>query len=118
MLDSVGCGELPDAGAYGDEGSNTLGNIAREIKLRIPHLRSLGLGRVVDLGDGDGGEPRAAFGRMAESSAGKDSVTGHWEMMGIVLDHPFATFPHGFPPEIINKFEERIGRRTIGNVVA
>ena len=118
MLDSVGCGELPDAGAYGDEGSNTLGNIAREIKLRIPHLRSLGLGRVVDIGDGDGGEPRAAFGRMAESSAGKDSVTGHWEMMGIVLDHPFATFPHGFPPEIINKFEERIGRRTIGNVVA
>ncbi|HEU4690550.1 MAG TPA: phosphopentomutase, partial [Vicinamibacterales bacterium] len=118
MLDSVGCGELPDAAAYGDQGSNTLGNIARRVRLRVPHLRSLGLGRVVEIGDGDRGDRRAAFGRMAESSAGKDSVTGHWEMMGIVLDRPFATFPHGFPPEIIHKFEERIGRRTIGNVVA
>ena len=118
MLDSVGCGELPDAAAYGDQGSNTLGNIARQVPLRIPHLRSLGLGRVVDLGNGDRGEGRSAFGRMAESSAGKDSVTGHWEMMGIVLDRPFATFPHGFPAEIIQKFEERIGRRSIGNVVA
>jgi phosphopentomutase len=118
VLDSVGCGELPDAAAYGDQGSNTLGNIARQVPLRIPHLRSLGLGRVVDLGNGDRGEGRSAFGRMAESSAGKDSVTGHWEMMGIVLDRPFATFPHGFPAEIIQKFEERIGRRSIGNVVA
>ncbi len=118
MLDSVGCGELPDAAAYGDQGSNTLGNIARQVPLRIPHLRSLGLGRVVDLGNGDRGEGRSAFGRMAESSAGKDSVTGHWEMMGIVLDRPFATFPHGFPAEIVQKFEERIGRRSIGNVVA
>ena len=118
MLDSVGCGELPDAAAYGDQGSNTLGNIARRVRLRVPHLRSLGLGRVVEIGDGDRGDRRAAFGRMAESSAGKDSVTGHWEMMGIVLDRPFATYPHGFPPEIIDKFEERIGRRTLGNVVA
>jgi phosphopentomutase len=118
VLDSVGCGELPDAAAYGDQGSNTLGNIARQVPLRIPHLRSLGLGRVVDLGNGDRGEGRSAFGRMAESSAGKDSVTGHWEMMGIVLDRPFATFPHSFPAEIIQKFEERIGRRSIGNVVA
>ncbi len=118
MLDSVGCGELPDAAAYGDQGSNTLGNIARRVRLRVPHLRSLGLGRVVEIGDGDRGDRRAAFGRMAESSAGKDSVTGHWEMMGIVLDRPFATYPHGFPPEIIHKFEERIGRRTLGNVVA
>ncbi len=118
MLDSVGCGELPDAAAYGDQGSNTLGNIARQVSLRIPHLRSLGLGQVVDLGNGDRGRARSAFGRMAESSAGKDSVTGHWEMMGIVLDRPFATFPSGFPPEIIRTFEERIGRRSIGNVVA
>jgi len=131
VLDSVGCGELPDASAYGDQGSNTLGNIARHVPLRIPHLRSLGLGRVVDLGEGDHsrvpnpgsripnpGSGRSAFGRMAESSAGKDSVTGHWEMMGIVLDRPFATFPHGFPPDVIASFEQRIGRRTLGNVVA
>jgi phosphopentomutase len=118
VLDSVGCGELPDASAYGDQGSNTLGNIARQVPLRIPHLRSLGLGRVVDLGDGDRVDGRSAFGRMAESSAGKDSVTGHWEMMGIVLERAFATFPLGFPPEIIQTFESRIGRRTIGNVVA
>lgn len=118
MLDSVGCGELPDASAYGDQGSNTLGNIARQIPLRIPHLRSLGLGRVVDLGGRDGRDRPSAYGRMAESSAGKDSVTGHWEMMGIVLDQAFSTFPHGFPPEIMEPFEERIGRRTLGNVVA
>jgi phosphopentomutase len=118
VLDSVGCGELPDASAYGDQGSNTLGNIARHVPLRIPHLRSLGLGRVVDVGDGDVADRRSAFGRMAESSAGKDSVTGHWEMMGIVLDRPFATFPNGFPPDVIASFEQRIGRPTLGNVVA
>ena len=103
VLDSVGCGELPDASVYGDQGSNTLGNIARHVRLRIPHLRSLGLGRLVDLGEGAGARGRvdspSAYGRMAESSAGKDSVTGHWEMMGIVLQQPFSTFPHGFPPD-------------------
>jgi phosphopentomutase len=118
VLDSVGCGELPDASAYGDAGSNTLGNLARQIPLRIPRLRSLGLGRVVDLGDGSLAERPSAYGRMAEASAGKDSVTGHWEMMGIVLDRPFSTFPNGFPPDIIEPFETRIGRRTLGNVVA
>lgn len=118
MLDSVGCGELPDAPVYGDQGSNTLGNIAREIALRIPNLRSLGLGRIVDLGEGSSEDHTAAYGRMAEASAGKDSVTGHWEMMGIVLKEPFATFPDGFPVETIETFEERINRRTLGNVVA
>jgi phosphopentomutase len=118
VLDSVGCGELPDASAYGDQGSNTLGNIARQVGLRIPHLRALGLDRVVDLGERSNGGRPSAYGRMAESSAGKDSVTGHWEMMGIVLDQAFSTFPHGFPPEIIERFERRIGRRTLGNVVA
>ena len=118
MLDSVGCGELPDAPAYGDQGSNTLGNIARQVDLRIPHLRSLGLGRVVDLGDREAPDAPCAYGRMAESSAGKDSVTGHWEMMGIVLDRPFSTFPEGFPHEIIEQFEQRIGRASLGNVVA
>ena len=118
MLDSVGCGELPDAEAYGDQGSNTLGNIAREIALRIPNLRALGLGRIADLGESSAADHTKAYGRMAESSAGKDSVTGHWEMMGIVLKEPFATFPDGFPTETIELFEDRIGRRTLGNVVA
>jgi phosphopentomutase len=118
VLDSVGCGELPDASAYGDQGSNTLGNIARQIPLRIPHLRSLGLGQVVDIGGSGVSERRSAHGRMVESSAGKDSVTGHWEMMGIILDRPFATFPQGFPPEIIELFESRIRRQILGNVVA
>ena len=118
VLDSVGCGELPDAEAYGDQGSNTLGNIAREISLRIPNLRALGLGRIVELGDGGAPDQIKAYGRMSESSAGKDSVTGHWEMMGIILNEPFATFPDGFPAETIEVFEDRIGCRTLGNVVA
>lgn len=117
VLDSVGAGELPDAALYGDEGSDTLGNIAREVPLALPHLRSLGLGRVAAIG-GVPGTPRGACGRMAERSPGKDSVTGHWEMMGIVLDRPFPTFPHGFSADIIAEFERRIGRGTIGNVVA
>jgi phosphopentomutase len=117
VLDSVGIGELPDAAAYGDQGSNTLGNIARAVPLRVPTLRSLGLGRLVpELNDDT--PPRASFGRMAEASAGKDSVTGHWEMMGIVLARPFPTFPNGFPPALIAEFERRIGRGTLGNVVA
>ncbi|HEY3092110.1 MAG TPA: phosphopentomutase [Vicinamibacterales bacterium] len=124
VLDSVGIGELPDAAAYGDEGSNTLGNIARQVPLNIPTLRSLGLGRVVSLDSraanlsGSLSPVIGAYGRMAEASPGKDSVTGHWEMMGVVLDRPFPTFPHGFPADLIAEFERRIGRPTIGNVVA
>ncbi len=119
MLDSVGIGALPDAAEYGDEGSNTLGNIARQTQLQIPALRSLGLPRIVHLRDVEPiVEPLGAFGRMAEASAGKDSVTGHWELMGIVLDRPFPVFPDGFPADLIAEFERHIGRRTIGNVVA
>jgi phosphopentomutase len=119
VIDSVGIGELPDAAAYGDEGSNTLGNIAREIGLDLPYLRSLGLGRLVPLQGREAAGPlRGAFGRMAEASPGKDSVTGHWEMAGVVLDRPFPTFPEGFPAPIIEEFERRIGRATLGNVVA
>ena len=117
VMDSVGCGELPDANRYNDEGSDTLGNIARAVGLRVPTLRSLGLARAAAIGD-PSPEPIGAFGRMAEASAGKDSVTGHWEMAGIVLDRPFPTFPKGFPPEVIREFEKRIGRPTLGNVVA
>jgi phosphopentomutase len=117
VMDSVGAGALPDASAYHDEGSDTLGNIAREIPLGIPTLRALGLARVAAIG-GAAPAPRGAAGRMAEASAGKDSVTGHWEMTGVVLDRPFPTFPDGFPAALMAEFERRIGRRTLGNVAA
>jgi len=117
-MDSVGIGELPDAAAYGDQGSNTLGNIAKQIPLKIPTLRSLGLDLLVDVGAPSGLTPAGAFGRMAEASAGKDSVTGHWEMMGIVLDRAFPTFPHGFSPEILAEFSRLTGRGVIGNTAA
>ncbi len=117
-MDGVGIGQLPDAAAYGDEGSNTLGNIARQIPLRVPTLRSLGLSRIASIG-GDAGPPaRGAAGRMAEASAGKDSVTGHWEMMGIVLDRPFPVFPHGFDAAILDRFSRLTGRAVIGNKAA
>jgi phosphopentomutase len=117
VMDSVGAGELPDAAAYGDEGSDTLGNLARAVPLAIPTLRALGLAQVAAIG-APAPPPRGAFGRLAEASPGKDSVTGHWELMGLVLTTPFPTFPAGFPPELIAEFERRIGRATLGNVVA
>ena len=119
VLDSVGAGELPDADKYGDEGSDTLGNISRAVPLRLPSLRSLGLSRVSTIKDETGSPaPLGAFGRMAEASPGKDSVTGHWEIAGLVLDRPFPVFPDGFPPDIMNEFERRIGRKTLGNKAA
>jgi phosphopentomutase len=118
VLDSVGVGELPDAASYGDQGSNTLGNIARRVPLRVPALRSLGLTHVVDVGPPLSARALGAFGRMAEASPGKDSVTGHWELMGLVIDRPFPVFPHGFPRDLIQAFESRIRRGTIGNKAA
>jgi phosphopentomutase len=119
VLDSVGVGELPDADAYGDRESDTIGNISRRVRLKLPALRSLGLPRVARVeGMAPVDTPLGAFGRMAERSAGKDSVTGHWEMAGVVLDRAFPTFPNGFPKETIAGFERRIGRRTIGNYAA
>jgi phosphopentomutase len=119
VLDSVGIGELPDADRYGDGGSNTLANIARQVPLQLPTLRSLGLDRVVDLGGTlPTSAPRGAIGRMKESSAGKDSVTGHWEMMGIVLDRAFPVFPRGFPAAVIAEFSRQTGRAAIGNKAA
>jgi phosphopentomutase len=119
VMDSVGIGELPDAGAYGDEGSNTVANIARQVPLKVPTLRSLGFDRLVSIGGAPRrAEPRAATGRMAEASAGKDSVTGHWEMMGIVLDRAFPTFPHGFPSDVISEFARLTGRGVLGNKAA
>jgi phosphopentomutase len=118
VLDSVGIGELPDASLYEDQGSNTLGNIAAAVPLSIPNLAAMGLSRLVPLGKPSPAAATAAYGRMAERSAGKDSVTGHWELMGIVLERAFPTFPNGFPKELIAEFESRIGRQSIGNVVA
>jgi phosphopentomutase len=118
VLDSMGIGELPDAAAYGDQGSDTLGHIAAHVPLAIPHLRALGLGRVAAIGGASDVVARGAVGRMAEASAGKDSVTGHWEMMGIVLDRPFPVFPDGFPADVVDAFSRRTGRPVIGNVAA
>ena len=119
VLDSVGAGELPDAAVYGDEGSHTLGNMARAVPLRVPHLQALGLGATTPLhGVPPPARPAASYGLMAERSAGKDSVTGHWEIAGVVLERPFPTFPHGFPADLIGAFEARIGRPSLGNVVA
>ena len=118
VLDSVGIGELPDAPLYEDQGSNTLGNIAAAVPLDIPHLAAMGLSKLVALNGIAPAAPSGAYGRLAERSAGKDSVTGHWELMGVVLDKPFPTFPNGFPKDLITEFEARIGRPSIGNVVA
>ena len=120
VLDGVGIGELPDAAAYGDQGSNTLGNIARRVPLKLPTLRTLGLGRVATLGgsDPDAGGSRAAVGRMRETSPGKDSVTGHWEMMGLVLARPFPIFSNGFSSETIAEFARLTGRGVLGNKAA
>jgi phosphopentomutase len=120
VMDSVGIGELPDAPAYGDEGSDTVGNIHKQVPLKVPTLRSLGLDLVANIGvPADARRTKAgAFGRMAEASAGKDSVTGHWEMMGIVLDKAFPTFPHGFPKEVVDRFARDTGRGVLGNKAA
>jgi phosphopentomutase len=119
VLDSVGAGELPDAALYGDQGSHTLGHLAERVPLEIPTLTALGLGCAVTLtGVGCPPTPGGAFGVMAERSPGEDSVTGHWELMGLVLDRPFPTFPQGFPPDVIHAFERAIGRSSLGNVVA
>jgi phosphopentomutase len=120
VCDSWGIGDAPDAAAYGDEGSNTLAHVARAVGgLDVPTLEGLGLGLLVEI---DGVTPRAdpgtAHGRATEVSAGKDTTTGHWEMMGIRLDRPFPLYPEGFPREIVAPFERAIGRRILGNVPA
>lgn len=117
VLDSVGIGELPDAAAYGDAGSNTLGNIASAIGgLSLPHLQQLGLGNIAPLeGIPPVDTPRASYGKMAELSTGKDTTTGHWELTGLVLEHAFPVYPQGFPEEVITKFTRRIGRDILGN---
>ena len=117
VLDSLGIGALPDAAAFGDEGSNTLGHILERMpELRIPNLRALGLGRL--MGAQDAVREDAGYGKMRERSRGKDTTTGHWEMSGVILDRPFPTFPHGFPEEFLRQFSKRVGRPVIGNCTA
>ncbi|MDN5344893.1 MAG: phosphopentomutase [Clostridia bacterium] len=116
VLDSVGVGELPDAGRFGDQGSNTLGNIAATIDLHLPNLARLGLGNIIPLrGIPPAATPGAAWGKMASRSAGKDTTSGHWEIAGLILERPFPLYPHGFPPEIIEPFTRAIGRGVLGN---
>lgn len=120
VLDSVGIGEMPDADRYGDVGSNTLGNIADKVGgMDIPNLEALGLGNIAPLKGVQAKElPQGAFGKSAELSVGKDTVTGHWEMSGVILEKPLNTYPEGFSKEIMDTFEAKIGRKTLGNVVA
>ena len=122
VLDSVGVGALPDAAEYGDQDpvSNTLANTARAVGgLKLPHLGRLGLGNIVHiLGVPAEANPSGAYGRMAEGSKGKDTTTGHWEIAGLCSSTPFPTYPQGFPPQIIEEFERRIGRRSLGNYAA
>ncbi|OPY63465.1 MAG: Phosphopentomutase [Pelotomaculum sp. PtaU1.Bin065] len=120
IMDSVGVGELPDAGEYGDAGSNTLGNTAKAVGgLNLPNLGYLGLGNIINVeGTPPVQTPAASYGRMAERSAGKDTTTGHWEMAGIILERPFPVYPNGFPPELIEMYEKKIGRPVLGNIAA
>ena len=120
VCDSFGVGEAPDAAAYGDAGSNTLGHAAAAVGgVDAPGLGRLGLGCLTDIqGVPCGADRGTAHGRMQERSAGKDTTTGHWEMAGLILDRPFPTYPDGFPPEVIEPFESAIGRGVLGNVAA
>lgn len=116
VLDGLGIGALPDAHLYGDEGSNTLGNIARVLgRIDLPNLAGLGVGTLLDLPGVPELLPLGACGRMAEASPGKDTMTGHWELCGIILDNPFRTYPNGFPDHIIHRFQQAIGRKILGN---
>jgi phosphopentomutase len=120
VLDGVGVGALPDAHEYTDEGSNSLGNGARTIGgATLPHLGELGLGNLTEIS----GVPkvknaRGAYGKMAEASKGKDTITGHWEMMGVIRKNPWPVYPHGFPADVIAKVESATGRKVIGNYPA
>ena len=121
VLDSVGAGAMPDAGDYGDAGADTLGHISQAVeKLSLPNLRKLGLGTLHPMDKVPPIQrPLARYGKLRERSAGKDTMTGHWEMMGLYTTEPFQTFTDtGFPPELIRELEQRTGREIIGNKAA
>lgn len=117
VLDGVGAGHAPDAAHYGDEGANCLTNTARAVGgMPLPQMGRMGIGNITDIA---GTPPTAAaggaFGRLNEAAAGKDSTTGHWELMGVTLERPLPTYPHGFPADLVARFEQAIGRSTLGN---
>jgi phosphopentomutase len=115
VLDSVGIGEMPDADAYGDKGSDTLGHTLGSREVRIPNLQRLGLANITRLPVDSVENPTGAFGKAATASRGKDTTTGHWEMGGIITANPFPTYPLGFPPRVIESFERAVGRKVLGN---
>lgn len=117
VLDSVGIGEAPDAADFDDIGSDTLGHIARECGgLNMPNMAALGLSNIREIeGVPAADQPRAYYTKMQEASNGKDTMTGHWEIMGLYIDTPFRVFPDGFPDELIQRIEEKTGRKVIGN---
>ncbi len=117
VLDSVGVGHAPDADVYGDKGSNTIGNIVKNVNgFKLPNMCSLGLHKLVDIESNE--EVIGSYGKAIEVSSGKDTTSGHWEIAGLYIDKPFPTFPNGFPKQIIDQFEEAIGSRTLGNFAA
>ena len=115
ILDSVGAGALPDAHLYGDEGANTLGNIANAVPLRLPNMNEMGFSHIPGINLEPAVNAAGAFGKMAEQSPGKDTTTGHWEIAGLRLAQAFPTFPDGFPKELMDAFEEAIGTKALGN---
>lgn len=120
VLDGVGCGEAPDTAAYGDTGSDTIGNVARQVGgLTMPNMARLGLGNVASIvGVPPTDRPAGAWGTLLPRSAGKDSTTGHWEIAGLHLAKAFPTYPHGFPPEVLDPFIKATGRGVLANSVA
>lgn len=117
VLDGVGVGELPDADAYGDSGSNSLSNTARVVGgLNLPHMGEIGIGNITPIeGVPPREETKGAYGKCIEASKGKDSVTGHWELMGVEVKRPFPTYPNGFPKEVLDEFKKRTGYDVLGN---
>lgn len=120
VLDSVGVGEMEDSYKYGDRGSNTIGNLSKAVSgISLPNMERLGIGNLTEIEDvPQTKKTLGAYGKMKEKSDGKDSTTGHWEIMGVILKKPFSFFPNGFPREIISEFESLTGRKVIGNVPA
>ncbi|MYL19490.1 phosphopentomutase [Halobacillus litoralis] len=117
VMDSVGIGEAPDAGKFGDEGADTLGHIAAHMNgLNMPHMGELGLSNIRSIqGIEKASAPKAHYTTMVEASNGKDTMTGHWEIMGLYIDQPFRTFPDGFPDELLDQIKEKTGRGIVGN---
>ena len=118
VLDGAGAGWQHDAAKYGDEGANTLGHVIEQCNPDIPNLEELGIRHVLGIQGKDADEPIGCYGTMLEQSSGKDTTTGHWEIAGLTVRQPFPTYPNGFPPEVIQAFEQETGMGTIGNKVA